>query len=510
MQRRLRPEPIAVPEEKKASYVLTNKGKFVEGDLTISREGLQINSPASTLGAAPRPGSASSLQPNKRPLPPEEDSASSRGSGEPSTSGAVAAGGSPRPRIGSAGPGGGAAAANGGGAGGGAGASSATEGLTIDDFEELCVIGQGSSGVAKKVRNKRDGRHMVLKVIQFDVSSDTVRKQVTTELRTLYGADHPAVVRYYGAFFDNGAITIAMEYCDAGSLADLLKARAKQYQQQQHHQHRLASCSRPPAPSGSAAGAAVAAGPGSAAAGAAAGTSNGGATAAAGAAAAVGESGTSSGAGAGPGSAAGAAGGARAGPGLPEPVIAHIARQLVAGLTYLHKELKVVHRDIKPSNLLLNGAGEVKISDFGVSGQLASSVSNCLSWVGTVTYMSPERIKGDSYSFDSDLWSLGLTLLECALGRFPYPPPGETGVNLGFWELLEYIVMEPPPALPADQFSPALCDFVGQCLQKDAAARPSVTALAAHPFLAMYLDASLAEVLEPVLGAQGGAKGAGK
>lgn len=50
--------------------------------------------------------------------------------------------------------------------------------LTLDDFEELCVIGQGSSGVAKKVRNRRDGRLMVLKVIQFDVSSDVVRKQV--------------------------------------------------------------------------------------------------------------------------------------------------------------------------------------------------------------------------------------------------------------------------------------------------------------------------------------------
>ncbi|KAG2423998.1 hypothetical protein HXX76_014824 [Chlamydomonas incerta] len=503
MQRRPRPEPIAVPEEKKASYVLTNKGKFVEGDLTISREGLQINSPASTLGAAPRPGSASSLQPNKRPLPPEEDSASSRGPGEASTSGAAAAGSSPRPRIASAG-------AGGSGAGG-----SATEGLTIDDFEELCVIGQGSSGVAKKVRNKRDGRYMVLKVIQFDVSSDTVRKQVTTELRTLYGAAHPAVVRYFGAFFDNGAITIAMEYCDAGSLADLLKARAKQYQQQQHHQHRLASCSKA-APSGSAAAA-----PGAAAAG-----PSGSAAPPAGAraaASAAGETGTSTGAG---GSAGGGGGGAgRAGPGLPEPVIAHIARQLVAGLTYLHRELKVVHRDIKPSNLLLTGAGEVKISDFGVSGQLASSVSNCLSWVGTVTYMSPERIKGDSYSFDSDLWSLGLTLLECALGRFPYPPPGETGVNLGFWELLEYIVMEPPPALPTDQFSPELCDFVGRCLQKDAAARPSVAALAAHPFLSMYPHASLAEVLEPVLGpgglaaaaaagagagAKGGAAGVGK
>lgn len=65
----------------------------------------------------------------------------------------------------------------------------------------------------------------------------------------------------------------------------------------------------------------------------------------------------------------------------------------MSGLLHLHKDLHVVHRDIKPSNLLLNSRGELKISDFGVSGQLTSSVSNCLSWVGTVTYMSPERIK---------------------------------------------------------------------------------------------------------------------
>lgn len=42
--------------------------------------------------------------------------------------------------------------------------------------------------------------------------------------------------------------------------------------------------------------------------------------------------------------------------------------------------------------------------------------------MGTVTYMSPERIRGEKYSFDSDIWSLGLTLVECAIGRFPYPP----------------------------------------------------------------------------------------
>jgi hypothetical protein len=104
------------------------------------------------MAALPRCPAGAPACPSLLPDPPQQ------GSGEASTSGAAAAGSSPRPRIASAGPGGAAAS------------SSATEGLTIDDFEELCVIGQGSSGVAKKVRNKRDGRYMVLKVIQFDVS----------------------------------------------------------------------------------------------------------------------------------------------------------------------------------------------------------------------------------------------------------------------------------------------------------------------------------------------------
>jgi len=54
-------------------------------------------------------------------------------------------------------------------------------------------------------------------------------------------------------------------------------------------------------------------------------------------------------------------------------------------------------------------------------------VSQAASWVGTVTYMSPERIRGATYSFSSDIWSLGLTLLEAATGRFPYPPAGVRG-----------------------------------------------------------------------------------
>ena len=54
--------------------------------------------------------------------------------------------------------------------------------------------------------------------------------------------------------------------------------------------------------------------------------------------------------------------------------------------------------------------------------QLGNSVSKCVTWVGTVTYMAPERIAGGNqgYGLPSDIWSLGVTVMECALGTFPY------------------------------------------------------------------------------------------
>eukprot|EP00124_Ichthyophonus_hoferi_P000395 Ihof_evm5s14 gene=Ihof_evmTU5s14 len=78
---------------------------------------------------------------------------------------------------------------------------------------------------------------------------------------------------------------------------------------------------------------------------------------------------------------------AKAGP-IPEPLLGLIASQVLLGLLYLHKERHLIHRDIKPSNLLISTAGQVKITDFGVSGEVASTISSLVSWVGTVTYMS--------------------------------------------------------------------------------------------------------------------------
>lgn len=50
----------------------------------------------------------------------------------------------------------------------------------------------------------------------------------------------------------------------------------------------------------------------------------------------------------------------------------------------------------------------------------------CNTFLGTVTYMSPERINGQPYSFPADIWALGLTLLECATGKYPYDASGGT------------------------------------------------------------------------------------
>ena len=79
---------------------------------------------------------------------------------------------------------------------------------------------------------------------------------------------------------------------------------------------------------------------------------------------------------------------------LPEPLLARVTSDMLGGLDHLHRVLKVVHRDIKPGNILLNSRAEVKLADFGMSGQLANTFSRLASWVGTAAYMSPERISG--------------------------------------------------------------------------------------------------------------------
>ncbi|KAJ2724331.1 Protein kinase C signaling pathway involved MAPKK protein [Coemansia sp. Benny D115] len=163
---------------------------------------------------------------------------------------------------------------------------------------------------------------------------------------------------------------------------------------------------------------------------------------------------------------------------IGENVLGQVALAVLSGLVSLHAN-KVIHRDVKPSNIVITGRGEFKLCDFGVSGELVDSIAQ--TFVGTSYYMAPERIQGDRYAVQSDVWSLGLTLIEVSQNKFPFPPPGHP--QLSVIELLEYITHMPAPEMDPAAFSDECCDFVRQCLIKDPRLRPTPSQLLTHPFI---------------------------
>ena len=168
---------------------------------------------------------------------------------------------------------------------------------------------------------------------------------------------------------------------------------------------------------------------------------------------------------------------------LSEATLAHVSRQVLNGLHYLHSH-KIIHRDIKPSNLLVNKNMEVKIADFGVSKIMCRTLDACNSYVGTCAYMSPERFDPETYGgnyngYAGDIWSLGLTLLELYLGHFPFLPRGQRPD----WATLMFaICFGEPPTLPEDA-SEEFRSFVQSCLQKESSKRWTAAQLLTHPFV---------------------------
>ncbi|XP_033214454.1 dual specificity mitogen-activated protein kinase kinase dSOR1 isoform X2 [Belonocnema kinseyi] len=301
--------------------------------------------------------------------------------------------------------------------------------LCDEDFEKLGELGAGNGGVVMKVRHKKYGLIMARKLIHLEVKP-AIKKQIIRELKVLHECNFAHIVGFYGAFYSDGEISICMEYMDGGSLDLILKKAGR----------------------------------------------------------------------------------------IPEPILGTITSAVLKGLSYLRDKHAIMHRDVKPSNILVNSAGEIKICDFGVSGQLIDSMAN--SFVGTRSYMSPERLQGTHYSVQSDIWSLGLSLVEMAIGMYPIPPPDtktltsifgpqqgqstteNSAINsiptptsqspahnastprpMAIFELLDYIVNEPPPKLPSGIFSDSFTDFVDRCLKKNPAERADLKTLMNHEWI---------------------------
>jgi len=168
---------------------------------------------------------------------------------------------------------------------------------------------------------------------------------------------------------------------------------------------------------------------------------------------------------------------------IPEAIIGKITVATVNALNYLKERLQIMHRDVKPSNILLDKTGAIKLCDFGISGQLVDSIAKTRD-AGCRPYMAPERIdpqRAKGYDVRSDVWSLGITLIELATGKFPYPKWNSV------FEQLTQVVHGDPPQLTNDNhrtiFTIEFINFVNLCLMKDESVRPKYIKLLEHPFI---------------------------
>lgn len=186
---------------------------------------------------------------------------------------------------------------------------------------------------------------------------------------------------------------------------------------------------------------------------------------------------------------------------FPEPLTRNFTRQILDGLSYLHSR-NIIHRDIKGANVLVDNRGAVKISDFGVSKQTTSNLTNPssldsaapvgplgpagtrTSLQGSVFWMAPEVVRQSGQSIKSDIWSVGCLIVEMFTGSRPFPS------MTTLQTLFAVGSQSQKPQIPESASSDAK-RFLELCFEVDQAKRPTATELLKEPFCAQGVGTGL-------------------
>ena len=157
-----------------------------------------------------------------------------------------------------------------------------------------------------------------------------------------------------------------------------------------------------------------------------------------------------------------------------EPQILNWFTQIALAIKHCH-DRKILHRDLKSQNIFMTAKSYVKLGDFGISKILERTQDKAMTLVGTPYYLSPEIIKKQPYSFDADIWSLGVLLYEMCCLKPPFDSDSLSGLALS-------IISGKYEPLPI-HYSDNIKELVRELLSVDPQARPSINQLLRRPFI---------------------------
>jgi polo-like kinase 1 len=155
---------------------------------------------------------------------------------------------------------------------------------------------------------------------------------------------------------------------------------------------------------------------------------------------------------------------------LTEKEVACYMLQLIIALNFLHSN-KIIHRDLKPANLLLGQNMELKIGDFGLATKILEGKIKGIA--GTISYCAPEVLKNEDYSFEADIWSLGIIMYNLLTHEYPFYAETEKEIANK--------IKENRPDL-SGKISKAASDLIKQILEKDPSKRPTLNQIIYHDF----------------------------